>query len=43
MTSWRDEYIAALKDRDEDEKADYELIDICRYSSAFLDKEANNG
>jgi hypothetical protein len=29
MTSWREEYIEALKGRDKREKLDYELIDAC--------------
>lgn len=36
MTTWQEEYIEALKDRDKREKLDYELIDACRYHSAFL-------
>jgi hypothetical protein len=43
MTSWREEYIEALKDRDKHEKLDYELIDACEYSSAFLDGELTTG
>ena len=43
MPSWRDEYSEALKDRDRNEKVDYELIDACGYSLAFLDEEPNHG
>jgi len=43
MTSWREEYIEALKDRDKHEMLDYELIDACEYPSAFLGERSNHG
>lgn len=41
MTSWREEYMESLNERDKHEKLDYELIDACLYHYSAFPVDAN--